>query len=234
MGLLVRVFLVGLVVTSGCASVSLDDLEENVRIDGKQRVLVVHGLFRTQRAMWPLRSPLEEAGFEVLEYRYPSTRKHVDDLTAGLREHLEQLVAQQPGVPLHVVGHSLGAILSVRATTPRIPGVMRVVQISPPNQGSPVARTFEGVLGEWVVPIKELSDRGGGPLPENTLPATPTGVIAAANDVMVPIDCTYIEGCADRIVLPGSHTFVFWRKRTQQEIVHFLSTGRFSESAPRP
>ena len=233
MGQLDRMMLLILAVTvSGCGS--LQDLEDDLQLDSRQRVLVVHGLFRTHRAMRPLHSPLEEAGFEVLDYRYPSTRKDVDDLAEGLRTHLHQLVEEQPEIPIHVVGHSLGAIISVRATTPPISGVGRVVQISPPNQGSPIARTFEGVLGEWVVPIKELSDRGGGPLPKDTLPGTPTGIIAAADDVMVPLACTELEGAVDRIVLPGSHTFVFWRKRTQQEILHFLLHERFSADAPRP
>jgi len=232
-GRLDRIMLLILAIAvSGCASSV--DLEDDLHLDARERVLVVHGLFRTHRAMWPLRAPLEDAGFEVLEYRYPSTRKDVDVLAEGLREHLHQLVDEQPGVPLHVVGHSLGAIISVRATTPEIVGVKRVVQISPPNQGSPVARTFERVLGDWVAPIKELSDRGGGPLPENTLPATATGIIAAASDVMVPLDCTYLEGATDRIILPGTHTFVFWRKRTQREVIHFLLRGRFSDDAPRP
>ena len=217
---------------SGCSS--LQNLEEDLHIDSQQRVLVVHGLFRSHRAMRPLHSPLEEAGFEVLDYRYPSTRKDIDQLTAGLRSHLLELVEEKPGVPLHVVGHSLGAVLSVRATTPEVAGIGKVVQISPPNLGSPVARTFEGILGDWVIPMKALSDRGGGPLPEDTLPGMPTGVIAAADDVMVPIPCTKLDGAKDRIVLPGSHTFVFWRKRTQQEILHFLLHEKFSKDAPRP
>ena len=225
-------FLILTVTVSGCSS--LQDLEDDLHADSQQRVLVVHGLFRTNRAMKPLHSPLKDAGFEVLDYRYPSTRKDIDQLAAGLRTHLLELVEENPEAPLHVVGHSLGAILSVRATTPAIEGVGRVVQISPPNQGSPVARTFEGILGDWVVPMKELSDRGGGPLPEDTMPGMPTGVIAAADDVMVPISCTQLDGARDRIVLPGSHTFVFWRKRTQQEILHFLLHEQFSEHAPRP
>jgi pimeloyl-ACP methyl ester carboxylesterase len=213
---------------------SLKDLEEPLMAPAKERILVVHGLFRTHRAMRPLHAPLEKAGYEVLEYRYPSTRKEIDVLAEELRSHLHTLVQQQPAVRVHVIGHSLGAILSVRATTPAIAGIDKVIQISPPNQGSPVAKSFEGILGDWVAPIKELSSRGGGPLPEGTTPGTSTGIIAAADDVMVPIDCTDLDGATDRIILPGSHTFVFWRKRTQQEILHFLLHGRFSADAPRP
>jgi len=197
------------------------------------RVVVVHGLFRTQRAMRPLRKPLKNAGYEVLEYRYPTTRLEVTDHAESLREYLIQLVAEDPDRTVRLVGHSLGAVISVLATTPGIPGIDRVVQIAPPNLGSPVAEKFEGLFGRFIVPLKELSENTGGPLPLGVEPGTPTGVIAAESDPMVPIRCTSLRGSTDHIQLPGSHTFVFWRDKTQKEIIHFLDNGRFSDSAKR-
>ncbi len=199
----------------------------------KTRVVVVHGLFRTQRAMRPLRRPLSAAGYQVIEYRYRTTRLEVQDHAEDLRDFLLQLVEQDPDRPLRLVGHSLGAVISVIATTPSIPGIDRVVQIAPPNLGSPVADRFEEMFGRFVVPLKELSADTGGPLPLGVEPGTPTGVIAAESDPMVPIPCTRLRGAVDHIQLPGSHTFVFWRDRTQKEIIHFLDHGRFSESAQR-
>jgi len=223
-----------LLLVVGCCS--LPDLPEGTPLKDteRSRVVVVHGLFRSHRAMKPLHPALKDAGFEVIEYRYPSTRQGVDELPVGLREHLIQQVEDDPHGRLHVVGHSLGAVISLRATSPAIDGIGRVVQISPPNQGSPVADTFEDLLGPWVAPIRELATTAGGPLPEGISPGVETGVIAADRDVMVPIPYTRLEGASDWIHLPGSHTFVFWRSRTQQEIIHFLLHGRFSDEAPRP
>ncbi|MDE0959343.1 MAG: alpha/beta fold hydrolase [Planctomycetota bacterium] len=217
----------------GCNS--LPDLTEGkqMKLAEQQNVVVVHGLFRTQRAMRPLRTPLTEAGFHVIEYRYPSTQKSVEELGRNLRQFLVDQIARDPQVPLHVVGHSLGAVISVKATTPTIPGIGRVVQISPPNLGSPWASKLEGVLGPWIATIEDLSSREGGPLPRGTMPGSTTGVIAANSDTLVPQELTQLDGAADQIHLPGSHTFVFWRTRTQQEIIHFLIHGRFSDDAPR-
>ena len=223
-----------LVILSGCHS--LPDLVEDtmLEVSNRQRVLVVHGLFRTQRAMRPLHPALKDAGFDVIEYRYTSTQQTVEALATELRDHLVEQVAQEPGVPLHVIGHSLGAVIAVKATSPTIPGIGRVVQISPPNRGSPVAKAFEGLVGPWIVSLEELSNRDGGPIPVGSEPGAQTGVIAATNDALVPLKSTKLEGAMDRIILPGSHTFVFWRTRTQQEIIHFLIHGHFSPEAPRP
>ena len=218
----------------GCNS--LPDLTEEteLKVAQQENVVVVHGLFRTQRAMRPLRTPLSDAGFHVIEYRYPSTRKSVDELGCELRQFLIDQIALAPQVPLHVVGHSLGAVIAVKATTPTITGIGRVVQISPPNLGSPWAGSLEGMLGSWIASIEELSNREGGPLPLGTIPGSTTGVIAANSDTLVPQELTQLDGAVDQIHLPGSHTFVFWRSRTQQEIIHFLIHGRFSDDAPRP
>ncbi len=223
-----------LVIVSGCNS--LPDLVEDtmLEVSSRQRVLVVHGLFRTQRAMRPLHPALRNAGFDVIEYRYTSTQQTVETLATELREYLLEQVDQEPDVPLHVIGHSLGAVIAVKATSPAIPGIGRVVQISPPNRGSPVAKAFEGLVGPWILSLEELSNRDGGPIPVGSEPGAQTGVIAAKSDAMVPIESTELAGAMDRIVLPGSHTFVFWRARTQQEIIHFLIHGQFSPDAPRP
>ena len=198
----------------------------------KKRVVVVHGLFRTNRAMYPLRKPLTKAGYEVIEYRYPTTQEKVQDHAKALKERLLEIVAEDPDTPVHLIGHSLGAVISVIATTPPIPGIDRVVQIAPPNLGSPVAETFEGLFGHIIIPLKELSANNGGPL-KGIEAGTETGVIAARQDQLVPIRCTALKGSKDHIVLSGAHTWVLWRSKAHQEIVHFLEHGQFTSSAKR-
>lgn len=231
------ILLILLVIISGCSSIEgffRDDEHQKVEEPSmKNRVLVVHGLFRTHRAMRPLVKPIQNAGYEVLEYRYPTTQLKVEDHAEDLRKYLLQLVEEDPDRSLRLVGHSLGAVISVMATTPAIPGIDRVLQISPPNQGSPVADRFEGMFGKFIAPLKELSASTGGPLPSGDIPGTPTGVIAAESDQLVPISCTQLRGSVDHIQLPGTHTFVFWRDKTQKEIIYFLDHGRFSETATR-
>ncbi len=221
---------------SGCSSVKNYLWEtEPVQKEApamKTRVLVVHGLFRTQRAMRPLRKPLTRAGYEVIEYRYPTTQDKVQEHAKALREYLLEMVAEDSQTPIRLVGHSLGAVISVIATTPAIPGIDRVVQIAPPNLGSPVAEKFEGMFGRFILPLKELSANTGGPL-QGVEPGTETGVIAARSDQLVPIPCTALKGSKDHISLPGTHTFVFWRDQAHQEILHFLEHGQFSDAAER-
>ena len=233
--LLILIF--SLLPLSGCSSVknylweTEPDQKEAPAM--KTRVVVVHGLFRTQRAMRPLRKPLTQAGYEVIEYRYPTTQDKVQEHAKALREFLVEIVAEDSETPIRLVGHSLGAVISVIATTPAIPGIDRVVQIAPPNLGSPVAEKFEGMFGKFIIPLKELSANTGGPLPLGVEPGTETGIIAARSDQLVPIPCTSLHGARDHISLPGTHTWVFWREQAHVEILHFLEYGRFTDSATR-
>ena len=230
------ILILSLLSLSGCSSVKNYLWEaEPVQKEApamKTRVVVVHGLFRTQRAMRPLRKPLTQAGYEVIEYRYPTTQDKVQEHAKALREYLLEIVAEDSQTPIRLVGHSLGAVISVIATTPAIPGIDRVVQIAPPNLGSPVAEKFEGMFGRFILPLKELSANTGGPL-QGVEPGTETGVIAARSDQLVPIPCTALKGSKDHISLPGTHTFVFWRDQAHQEILHFLEHGQFSDAAER-
>ena len=230
------ILILSLLPISGCSSVKNYLWEtEPVQKEApamKTRVVVVHGLFRTHRAMYPLRKPLTSAGYEVIEYRYPTTQEKVEEHAKTLREYLLGIVAEDPESPVHLVGHSLGAVISVIATTPPIPGIDRVVQIAPPNLGSPVAEKFEGLFGRFIIPLKELSANTGGPL-MGLEPGTETGVIAAKNDQLVPVRCTALKGSKDHISLSGTHTYVLWRNQAHQEVLHFLKHGQFSESAER-
>ena len=195
---------------------------------GDEVVVLVHGLWRSHRALWPLRDPLLEAGYRVIDHRYKSTRAGIVENASGLRNHLEEIASEPAVKQIHVVGHSLGAILARVATDhPVPPKTGRVVQISPPNQGSPWASTFEGLLDGWVDPIGGLSDEAGSLVRSLGPPAVETGIIAGSSDPIVPVENTRLEGAADWIELPGSHTFIFWKRNTQQQVVHFLRHGSF-------
>ena len=107
---------------------------------GEEVVVLVHGLWRSHRALWPLRAPLLDAGYRVVDHRYPSTRGEIVENAAALRSEMVRLASDPHVRKVHIVGHSLGAILARVATAdPVPPKAGRVVQISPPNQGSPWA-----------------------------------------------------------------------------------------------
>jgi pimeloyl-ACP methyl ester carboxylesterase len=150
---------------------------------------------------------------------------------------------------VHFVGYSLGGILlrAYLAEHP-LPNLGRVVMLGPPNHGSELA--------DWLVRSKLLSALAGptavqlGTGPEslpNRLPppSYALGVVAGsrslnplgswllrgADDGIVSVASTRLEGMVDFRVLPSSHAFLVLSERAAGEVSHFLRYGRFSPEA---
>tara|TARA_B100000678_G_scaffold488_1_gene454 strand:- start:740 stop:1096 length:357 start_codon:yes stop_codon:yes gene_type:complete len=52
-------------------------------------------------------------------------------------------------------------------------------------------------------------------------------LIPGPDDGKVSVDRAAVEGAADFIVLPATHTFIMNRSDVAEEVVHFLRNGRF-------
>ena len=56
-------------------------------------------------------------------------------------------------------------------------------------------------------------------------------LIPGADDGKVPVARTRVEGMSDFIQLPFTHTFIQQRRRTLQQVEHFLRHGHFDHAA---
>lgn len=192
------------------------------------QVILVHGLFGSQRMMSPLERFLSRAGYGVRNWGYRSARARVGRLARLLAGQIEAL-DRSGNVPVHLVGHSLGAII-VRAAlqiyTPPAPG--RLVMLAPPNRGSHVARRIAHCLG-WLVPaLQELSDVEGSlvnGLSEQV--GCEFGIIIAGKDRVIRSGSALLPGAADQLILASQHWSLPWQPETWFQTGHFLATGRF-------
>ena len=111
------------------------------------QVVLVHGLDEPGNIWDDLVPALDEAGFEVWEFRYPNDQG-VDRSAELLAEHWPQL---EPDHPVVLIGHSMGGLV-VRDFVSRLrhpegaapavggPAVAGVILAGTPNQGSEWAR----------------------------------------------------------------------------------------------
>lgn len=232
----------------------LDELIVEREIEPTQGrvVIVLHGLMRSRDAMRPLvRYLRENSDFTVVDFSYPTTRKTVAEHAAALARVIDGM---PQATELNFVGHSLGNIV-VRhyladLADPQLgrqadPRIKRFVMLAPPNQGALFAETavvnvaFRQIGGKPAEQIAREWDRLN---LELATPSCEFGVIAGGtrsgkgwnpilpgdNDGLVRVDETRLDGAADFIVVPASHTFIMSRPQTLECTLRFLREGRFT------
>ena len=209
----------------------------------REHVVLVHGLGRTKRAMAPLASRLEDAGFVAHNLGYDSREKSPDALLEDLAARIDACCTDAE--KLHFVGHSLGGILIRGFLAERRPeNLGRVVLLSPPNRGSEIVDRigdswlFESVMGPSAEMLGTQADSFPNSLPP---PYYEIGIIAATESInplgslMIPGDddgmvavCNMrLDGMTEFVTVDHNHALVMRSKDVAAMTIRFLREGRF-------
>jgi pimeloyl-ACP methyl ester carboxylesterase len=199
-------------------------------------VILTHGLWVPGVLMQPLAARLERAGFRCHTFSYMGTAR-------PLEAHVERLArfARETG-PAHFVGHSLGGMV-VMETLLRRPGIAagRIVLLGTSARGNSAGRRLSRhAAGRWLLgesaPLWREHDArwtraerlgviaGTRPIGLGLL----LGRLAGANDGVVTVEETAVEGMSERVLLPVGHSQMLLSARVAQNVALFLAEGRFS------
>lgn len=207
-------------------------------------VVLLHGIARSNRSMGKAEQHFAKSGYATLNIDYPSQSAPLIEL-AGMLERNLRAADSGRYRKLHFLTHSMGGILVrtyLREFSPANLG--RVVMLAPPNQGSEVAdRLSRWGLFKWFYGPAGLElQTGEAGLPAALGAATfDLGVIAGSksldpvssswlpgpDDGKVTVEGTKLDGMADHIVLPVTHTFIMRDRTVLDQAQHFLETGTF-------
>jgi pimeloyl-ACP methyl ester carboxylesterase len=219
-------------------------------------VVLLHGLGRTRLSLWRLERALREAGYETLNWGYPSRRLDFAQLARRFRALLARL-AGRPG-RVHFVGHSLGALL-IRAGLSEPAGfrVGRIVMLAPPNRGAAIVNEIARVpglprlFGRITAELRRDSEalRGLG------VPRAEIGIVAGtrelhllnpsswlmaligareAHDGTVELESQPLPGMRDFVAVETTHTIIADHPETIRQTLHFLAKGVFDHRPAGP
>lgn len=201
-------------------------------------VLILHGLWMRAPAMRPLARRLRAHGFAPATFDYDS--RGTDP--AATTERLAARIAAFDGAPVHLVGHSLGGLMAVRtlAAHAGLP-VGRVVCLGSPLGGAnaAVGLSRHG-FARWFLGHSAPLLHGGAALAGV---AAPVGMVAGTrgmglgrfftrfdgpHDGTVALAETQVDGLADHVTLPTSHSGLIFSPQAAALTAAFLQTGRFA------
>lgn len=198
------------------------------------RVVLLHGLWMPGMAMHWLAARLRADGFATEVFAYPS-------IAGGPEQAVPRLVGVLRRGPAHVVAHSLGGMVALQALCEADDlDVPRMVCLGSPLKGSGAAAS----LRQW--PLFQLMLGRSADMLQAGFPCwqgrTELGMVAGRvphglgalfahfsdeHDGTVAVAETRLDGLADHVVVPASHSGLLFSEEAAEQSVAFLREGRF-------
>ena len=213
-----------------------------------EAVVLLHGIFRSSKAMKRVQDRLEQDGYLVVPFDYPSTRVDI----AVSAKMLGDVVKSLEGVEkISFVTHSMGGLV-VRSWLGG-GGDSRVrclVMMGTPNKGAEVA----DILRDWHLYRLILGPAGqqlvaheSGAIAKLPVPEIPFAVVAGGkggdegynplipgdDDGLVAVSSARLEGAEDSITLPILHSFLPFNAEVIDAVSRYLKTGVFRSNGIR-
>jgi len=219
--------------------------EQTLTHDTGKVVIVVHGIIRSSKSFSRMRVALEQDGYTVIGFDYPSTQVTIHESAEYLRRVVSSL---EHVTEVNFVVHSMGGLL-VRTYLRQEPDprIRRMVMLGVPNLGANMANVMQnnplfkllfGPAGQQLIKDPE-GFIAGLPTPQFEFAViagargTEDGwnpLIAGDDDGTVEVANTKLPGAADFMTVCGMHSFLMDREDVIDSTCRFLGTGALRET----
>lgn len=196
-------------------------------------MLVTHGLGSHWSLMLPLVWKLRQTGFKAFNYGYRSFFKTVPEHADLLLGRLRKLNQDDAYTQVHVVAHSLGAIitrqalLQIERSGEKLDKLGRIVMLSPPNEGSIAAERLSRLV-PLSQTVKQISNRSGSFVRAMDEPTNAEiGIVEASYDFVVPESTVQLSTQTDHVRIFSGHNGLLVRPTAAKQVVAFLQNGKF-------
>lgn len=215
------------------------------------RVFLIHGMGRTSISLWYLKWKLKRLGHRSSLFGYLVTTTSLEDIANRFTDHVRRVVAADREAsgheePYAVIGHSLGNIITRKASSRLPEGLSRFVMLAPPNQSPAMARALKDN------PIFRAATRDAGQkladpsfYQDLPVPEVPCLIIAGTkgprvpwlpfegkpNDSVVGLEETRLAGIPV-IEVPAIHTYIMNRGDVFEVLQNFLAQGHGGSPLP--
>lgn len=227
-----------------CGMLQPDDPPPGISA-GNECVILLHGIVRTSRSMRKLGEALQEEGYKVANWSYPSREQPIDALAEEAIPKAVEACSGPSIKRINFVTHSMGGILIRHyLANNEIDDLGRVVMLSPPNQGSELVDLwsdwpgFELIngpagyqlgTGEESVPLQLGAANFDVGIITGRKTTNPlfSILIPGDDDGKVSVDSARLEGMKDFLVVPEAHSFIMRDDEVIEQSAYFLEHGRF-------
>lgn len=214
------------------------------------RIILLHGIGRTSLSMVEISRKAKDAGYEVHNLNYHSTRDTLATIIRDTHKDYDHIIGDEAR-RLHFICYSLGCLVTRGIIEQHRPANLgRVAMLGPPNQGSEMADWLKDhSLANWLfgpnlpqlgtanrrVLLKLIGDSADYELGiiagKDWIDPVGASIIPGDNDGRVSVERTRLPGMKAHKIVGVSHTGLLMNDDVIADAIHFIQHGAFTRES---